>query len=473
MTISTEECQSYEFQAKVNERSPVIISGSGIKIKVKDPKTGITNEVIDAMTGAAVGSLGWGDDDVVEFMTEAAKETTYSYPANISNEYAQKLSKFYIDNSPPGAFAAALWTGSGSESNENAMKLIRQYWKEQGKDSKLKFISRSPSYHGYTLGALSIGSSSRSKYYEGILLPSSNTLKVSPCYPYRYQAKNESLEEYKDRLLKEIEDLIIAEGPETIAAIIVETLPGSSLGTAPPVPGYLLGIREICTKYDVIFMLDEVMCGTGRASPNGGLNCWENYLPLDKGPDIQTVGKTLGSGYVTIAGVLVSPKMKEVFVKGSGLIAGAQTYHCHAFNCFVALKIQEKIKKLGLTKNIFEVGNYMGKVLKEELLKDPTGIVGDVRGIGGFWSFELVKNKTTKEVFELSLDIGHRLQRICFENGVTVMGMQGSYNGKGDHVMIAPSYIITKEDADLIVHIIAKSVSQLKVELTEEGVLTV
>ncbi|CAK7912703.1 ornithine aminotransferase [[Candida] anglica] len=453
----------------LNTGTRTVSKGSGIHINVKDKKTGAERTIIDGMTGAAVGALGWGDSAVIDIITEAAKETVYSYPALFGNDYAQQLAQFYIDNSPPGAFAAALWTGSGSESNENALKITYQYWKEQGKSKKTKFISRKTSYHGYTIGALSIGDSARATYFSDILLKSDQCIKMDECHPYRYKKDDESLEEYKNRLLDDLEKLILAEDPETVASIIVETLPGSSLGTCPPPPGYLPGIRRLCDKYDIIFHLDEVMCGTGRCN-NGGLNCWENFLEPGQGPDIQVVGKTLGSGYVTIAGVLVSPKVKQVYTDKNATIMGAQTYHGHGFNCLVALKIQERIKELNLTANMFKMGNYMGELIGQKLL-GKSKITGDVRGIGGFWSVEFVKNTDTKEVFDVKLDIGHRIQDVCIDNGLTVMGMQGSFKGTGDHILIAPSFIVTKEDVEKIADIIEKSVLQVEKALIAEGEL--
>ncbi|CUM66270.1 uncharacterized protein PRCAT00003931001 [Priceomyces carsonii] len=461
--MTVEEQESYVFQSKVAHRQLSVIKGNGIKITFKDPKTGKCTEALDAMTGAAVGALGWGDSEVVNFINEAAMATTYSYPGSMNNEFSEKLAKFYIDNSPKGAFASALWVTSGSEANENAMKIIRQYHLEKKNFKKTKFISRNTSYHGFTLGALSIGNSARSKMFQEILLPTSQCLKVEPCYPYRNKKKGESLEQYGDRLVDEMEELILKEDPDTIGGVIVETLPGSSLGTVPPPANYLKGIRKLCNKYDIVFMVDEVMCGTGRINPNGKLNCWENFLTPEESPDLQSVGKTLGSGYVTIAGVLISPKVKRAFVEGSGSIIGAQTYSSHAFNCYVALKIQERIKELKLTENIFNVGNYMGEKLKDALADSK--IAGDVRGLGGFWSVELVKDRDTKESFPVGLDIAHRLQDICLSNGITVMGTQGCNAGVGDIIMLAPAFVITKVDADNIVSIVAKSVKELEGEL--------
>lgn len=479
MTISeSEEAQgpclqlmqnSFIFQAKIAEQVPTVIKGEGIKITVKDPKTGDIRELIDGMTGAAVGALGWADREVVDIMDRAARNAVYSYPAILGNQYLEELAQFYINNSPPGAFAAALWTTSGSEANENALKIIRQYHIEKGNFNKTKFISRKTSYHGFTLGALSISSNLRAEGFREILLPLHRCLKMDPWYPYRNKKPNESIELYTKGLLEGLESMILKEGALSIGAVIVETLPGTSLGTTPPTPGYLLGIRNICTKYDILFMLDEVMCGTGRASPNGGLNCWENYLPPNQGPDIQSVGKTLGSGYVTIAGVLVSPKVRDTFIAGSGTIVGSHTYSGHAFNCFVALEIQKRVKKLNLSENIFNMGNMMGALLTKGL-KD-SRIVGDVRGLGGFWSIELVKNTQTKECFPFSLNVARRLQDVCFSNGLNVMGAQGCANGVGDIVLLAPAYTVTSDDINALVGIVEKSVEDLENILFEEGAL--
>lgn len=461
---------SLVFQAKISDVLPQLVSGEGIRLRIQNPSTGEATEVLDGVTGAAVGALGWGDEKIRGIMAEAAQQTSYSFPAVFGNPYAEKLAEFYINNSPAGSFAAALWTCSGSESNENALKIIRQYFMEQGKVKKTKFISRKTSYHGYTIGALSIGSSLRSLLFQEILLPVNSCLKMEPFYPYRNKKNGETLEQYSSRLLNELESMIIAEDPETIAAIIVETLPGSALGTSVPTSLYMRGLRTLCDKYDIIFMLDEVMCGTGRSNPNGGLNCWECFLPPNEGPDIQTVGKTLGSGYVTIAGVLISPKVRDVFVNGSNNIIGAQTYSSHAFNCYVSLEVQKRIKELKLTENIFKIGNYMGDLLNQELSK--YSIVGDVRGIGGFWSVEFVKDKESKEVFPVECKVASKLQNICFENGLTVMGVQGCADEvRGDHISLAPSFVVTEEDVNEMVQILSKSIQSLEDSLREASVI--
>ncbi|KAM3160270.1 hypothetical protein ACU8KH_06611 [Lachancea thermotolerans] len=468
MTTDSAPTESYVFQGTINKKMPQVLRGKGVRMTIKkDGK--VYEDVIDGVTGAAVGALGWGDEEVLPIINKAASENTYSFPSLIGNQASEDLAKFYIDRSPKGAFSAALWCCSGSESNENALKIIRQYQQERGRPEKIKIISRDTSYHGFTLGALSISNCSRFNAFKEICIPQELCLKMPACYPYRYQKKGETEEEYSQRLLDTLEKMIVDNDPNTVSCVIVETLPGSSLGTAPPPKGYLPGIRALCNKYDVIMMLDEVMCGTGRSNPNGKLNCWENFLDPKDAPDIQTVGKTLGSGYVTIAGVLVGPKIRQAFVEGTNSVFGAQTYSSHGFNCAVALEIQKKIARDGLTENIFKMGNLMGEKLQKALLSEDN-IVGDVRGIGGFWSLEFVKDRATKEWFPVELDVGHRFQDICFQNGLNVMGMQGNADGhNGDISLLAPAFVITEKDVEDIVEIVIKSVGQLSKELKTEG----
>ena len=460
---------SVVFQSVVSKKPPHVVKAKGVYMTVE--KNGETFELLDGVTGAAVGALGAGDEEVFEIINEAAKNSFYTYPSLIGNQHSENLAQFYIDHSPKGAFASALWCCSGSEANENAMKIIRQYWLEKGNTKKIKFMSRETSYHGFTLGALSISSNGRAELFKDSLIDQAKCPKMPVCYPYRNQKDGQSEEEYTQELLDAAEKLIIESDPETIASLTVETLPGSSLGTVPPPKGYLPGLRRLCDKYDILFHLDEVMCGTGRSNPNGGLNCWENFLEPGQFPDIQTVGKTLGSGYVTIAGVLVGPKVKAAYDSGSGMVIGSHTYSSHGFNCGVSLKIQEKIMSLGLTKNIFEMGNLMGQKLKDTYL-GKHNIIGDVRGIGGFWTCEIVKNKETKQWFDKNLDVGHRAQEVLFEAGININGMQGCVSnktGEGDFVFIAPSFIITAEDVDEILSRFIKGISELEKQLITEG----
>ncbi|GMF06333.1 unnamed protein product [[Candida] boidinii] len=241
----------------------------------------------------------------------------------------------------------------------------------------------------------------------------------------------------------------------------METVGGSSFGTCVPVPGYLDGCKKVCEKYGALFVLDEVMCGLGRC---GAYHAWQKYM-ISRGPDLQTIGKTLGSGFVTLSGVLISPKVKSVIAAGSGATSGAQTYHSHDFNCRVGLAVQKKIDRDNLVENSEKMGQYLSSQLKEKLADSP--VVGEIRGAGLFWSIEFVKDKKTKATFPTEVKFCYRLQEKCFENGITTMAFSGTVDGiNGDHISIAPAYTITKPDIDLIVEIMAKSVDQMAAEVS-------
>lgn len=465
-----EKTESLLFEAVIAKKTPQIVGGKGIYVDIISE--GVKHEkILDACTGAAVGALGWGDEEVYDMVNKSIREHTYSFPFFVGNPHAERLADFYISNSPPGVFSSAMWCGSGSESNENALRIIRQYQLERGKPEKLKIISRMQSYHGFTLGAMSISAGNRSEIFKDIMIDQENIcLKMPVCYPYRYQRNDETEEQYSQRLLNSLEKIIVDNNPATVSAVVVETLPGSSLGTVTPPKGYLSGIRALCNKYDVIFMLDEVMCGTGRCNPNGKLNCWENFLTAEEAPDIQTVGKTLGSGYVTIAGVLVGPKIKNAYTNGSGMIFGSHTYASHGFNCSTALKIQKKIQRENLTSNIFQMGNLMGKTLRKTLVEEDNTIVGDVRGIGGFWSLEFIQDRLTKKPFPPEANVAKNFQKICFENKMNIMSMPGIIgDGTGDIALLSPSFIITESDVHEIISRICKCVKLITEKLQKEG----
>ncbi|OWB50922.1 transferase activity protein [[Candida] boidinii] len=443
MTVESEA--SYIFQGKVSKKPLMCVGGDGMYITIEDPVTKEKKVVLDALSGAAVSS--------------AAEKSVYTFGSYFANYAAEELGKFICDRSH-GAFTSALFTGSGSEANENALKIMKQYHIENGEPQRYKFISRHQSYHGYTIGALSIGEGPRKVPFRDILLSDDQTPKVSQCYPYRNKLEGESDEDYGKRLVQELEDVFIREGTDKVAGVIMETVGGSTFGTSPPVPGYLDGVKAVCEKYGALFMLDEVMCGMGRC---GSYMTWDQFM-TNGGPDIQSVGKTIGSGFVTLAGLLISPKIKNVYDAGSGFIAGAQTYHSHQFNCLVGLAVQKKIMRDNLVENIKETGTYMAEQLKIAL-KD-SKIAGDVRGCGSFWSVELVKDKATKEPFDPKLDVCHLVQDQAYENGITLMGGSGTIDGKiGDHVTVGPSYIMTKAEADIIVKALSGAILSVEKKL--------
>ncbi|GME81304.1 unnamed protein product [Ambrosiozyma monospora] len=280
-------------------------------------------------------------------------------------------------------------------------------------------------------------------------------------------------EEYTKELLAELEQCFIDNDPSTICGVIFETVGGSTIGTPTPPKGYLDGAKAICDKYGALFMLDEVMCGMGRCGYPFTFMHPDFGLSNGAGPDICTVGKTIGSGFVTLAGVLISPKIKKAIDEGSGYIMGAQTYHSHDFNCRVGLAVQKKIYSNNLIENCRVVGAYLKEQLQTKL-KD-NKIVGDIRGAGDFLSIEAVKDKATKEPFNPKLGVASLIAKRALDKGLYVMGLTGCIkseiqpNGSvvayGDHITMAPAFSFTKEHADFISTTLAEVFAELEKEL--------
>lgn len=460
--------ESQVFQKVISEKAPILSKADGMYITIEDPVTGDEKTIIDAMTGAAVGSLGHNDADIIKAMQDAAATSNYAFGLYLGNRASEELSKFMIDHSPQGHFSSCLWVGSGSEANENAMKIVKQYHLERGDTKRYKFISRLNAYHGFTIGALSIGDGIRKNDFKDILLSADQTPKVSACYPYRGITDKITEEDYTKLLLDELEQKFIDCDPTTVGAVFFETVGGSSFGTVPPPKGYLDGAKKICEKYGALFCLDEVMVGLGR---NGKYHCYESFMESGSGPDMMTIGKTIGSGYVTLAGIMISPKVKDAIVAGSNSTAGAQTYHCHEFNCAVGLAVQKKLWDEDLFAKGGEVGRYMMETVTERTKNSK--VVGDVRGLPLFFSLEFCDPKT-KEVLDPSFKFAYKLQDRCLEKGITTMSLQGTAGSKvdengtvvaiGDHISIAPAYIITKKEADIIIDALVESITEIEAE---------
>lgn len=469
--MTVEKISHHLFQATITQRQLNCIGTckDGQWLVLEDPATKERKEIYDAVSGAAVGSLKHGDKEILSKMSDFAQESAYSFCISYSNKAAEDLAALMCSKSD-GAFQSAMFVCSGSEANENAMKYVKQYHVERNEPRRCKYISRKQGYHGYLIASLSVGDNSRKPLLQNILLPEENTPKISRLYPYRDIKLDMTEEEYTEHLLDELEDTFIKNDPNTISGVILETVCGSLLGTTTPPKGYLDGAKAICHKYGALFMLDEVMCGLGRTGypfsfmdPNFGLT--------NGGPDILTVGKTIGSGYVTLSGVFLSPKIVKAIEEGSGVAIGFQTYHSHHFNCRVGLAVQNKINDNNLIENVREVGSYLKEQLQKQL--NDCMVFGDVRGAGNFLSVELVKNKETKEFFPPEMLMSKVLYEKTFGKGANFMCVAGCAgyevkDGKvieyGNHLTMAPAFEFTKKDADFIVRVIKETFDEIEKE---------
>ncbi|KAL7949185.1 pyridoxal phosphate-dependent transferase [Trichoderma barbatum] len=437
-----------------------VISSSGFYLQFDDGR-----RILDATGGAAVSCIGHGDLRVIDAITAQAKTLDYCHTMFYSCPSAEDLCKQLI-TSTNGQMAKAFIVSSGSEAMEAAMKLCRQYFIELSipEPSRTHFIARRESYHGTTLGALSVGCHlGRRAIYEPILMK--NISHVSPCNAYRNKMGNESIAEYVARLAKELDDEFQRVGSQNVCAFIAEPVVGAALGCIPAVEGYFKAMKAVCDKYGALLVLDEVMCGMGRT---GTMHAWEQEGVV---PDIQTIGKGLGGGYAPIAGLLVGHRVIKTLENGSGRFSHGQTYQAHPISCAAAAEVHRIMQSEDLVHNASRMGKYLGSLLKQKL--GHHRYVGDIRGRGLFWGIEFIKDKDSKAPFDRELDIAMLVHQkglgLTESNGILLYPGSGTVDGKlGDHILIAPPYNVTTGHVDLIVNLAVTAIEAAFEELADQ-----
>ena len=427
---------THVFQRQIHADMPRAKKGDGIYIIDADGK-----RYLDASGGAAVSCLGHSDPDVIQAIKDQAETLAFAHTAFFTSEAAEELANLLIGKAPDG-IEVVYFVSGGSEAMEAALKMARQYFLEVGEPERTKFIARRQSYHGNTLGALSVGGNVwRREPFEAMLMDVGH---IQPCYAYRNQLDGETEEEYGLRAADELEAEIQRLGPETVIAFVAETVVGATAGVVPPVKGYFKRIRDICDRHGVLLILDEVMCGMGRTGTT--FACEQDGIA----PDIVCIAKGLGAGYQSIGAALVSAKVFQAFSEGSGFFQHGHTYMGHPVACAAALAVQRKIQALDLLANVRE----QGEVLESRLL-DRLGNhahVGDIRGRGLFRGIELVADRATKEPFDPALKLHAGLKAQAMDRGLIYYPGGGTADGvQGDHILLAPPFIIEKPEIDELV----------------------
>ena len=387
-------------------------------------------QYLDMSGGAAVSCLGHGHPDVVKAVQDQAGMLAFAHTAFFTNEPQENLAdRLAARFSEDGA---KVWfTSGGSESNETALKIAWQYWRAQGQPEKTIVISRHFSYHGGTLGATSIsGSVFRRAPYERVL---HDWPRISPCYSWRHQFEGETERQYGHRVAAELDEAIRLAGPENVAAFIAEPVVGATLGVVPPVPGYFEEIRRICDKHHVLFIADEVMCGSGRCGTFFAHD-QENVTP-----DLVTIAKGLGGGYQPIGAVISRKQVCDVIAEDPGGFAHGHTYIGHAISCAAGVAIQKCLDD-GLLNSVSGKGEMMRQILRDRFGDHPA--VGDIRGRGLFAGIEFVADRNTKAPFPLADKIPGRLKTAAMEQGLICYPGGGTVDGKlGAHLLLAPPFI--------------------------------
>ncbi len=415
---------------------PIAVRGEGITLFTADGQA-----IIDASGGAAVAALGHGNRRIAEAIGRQAATMAYAHTGTFSNQPAEDLAELLLAGEP-GGLTRAWFCSSGSEGNEAALKLARQYFLEIGQPQRIHTIARRQSYHGTTLGALAAGGNMmRREKFEPILSRVHGL--VSPCFPYRFKHDNETDAQYLDRLSDELEAEFQRLGPDTVMAFLAEPVVGATTGCVTAIPGYFQRVRQICDRHGALLILDEVMCGMGRT---GTLHAWEQEGVT---PDIQIIAKGLGGGYQPIGGILIASGIVDAMEAGPGFLHG-QTYQAHPVACAAALEVQRIIREDNLLANVQAMGHRLEAALTERFGNHRH--VGDIRGRGLFWAIEFVTERASKAVFDPALKFNERVKREAFKRGLSGYPMGGTIDGKrGDHFIVAPPYIVTAAEIDAIV----------------------
>ncbi|TGT69047.1 aspartate aminotransferase family protein [bacterium M00.F.Ca.ET.159.01.1.1] len=430
---------------QINAALPVASGGKGIELFDSDGRA-----YIDASGGAAVSCLGHGHPDVIAAMHRQADTLAYAHTSFFTSDIAEALADRLVADAPAG-ISHAYFVSGGSEAVEAALKMARQYFVEIGQPQRRNIIARKQSYHGNTLGALATGGNEwRRAQFRPLLI---ETHHIDPCFAYRFQEAGESDEDYAARAAQALEDKIIELGPETVMAFVAETVVGATAGAVPPVADYLRRIRDICDRYGVLLILDEVMCGMGRT---GTLHACEQD---GVAPDLMTIAKGLGGGYQPIGAVLLSRKIFDAFANGSGLFQHGHTYICHPMACAAALAVQEVIARDKLLDNVKAMGAHLARRLGERFGNHPH--IGDIRGRGLFMGVELVADRSTKQPFDPKRKLHARIKKAAMANGLLVYPMGGTIDGaSGDHVLLAPPFICDVAAIDAIVERLGEAVGE-------------
>jgi len=418
-------------------QAPLAVQGEGVYIIDRTGK-----RYLDASGGAAVSCLGHSDAEVIEAIKTQVERLEFAHTGFFSSVPAEALAELLIKEAP-GDLDRVYFVSGGSEAVEAAIKLARQYCIEIGQPQRHRVIARRQSYHGNTLGALAAGGNLwRREPFAPLMI---QTTHISPCYAYRGQQQDETGFDYGQRVANELETEIQRLGEEQVMAFIAEPVVGATLGAVPAVEGYFKRIREICDQYGVLLILDEVMCGMGRT---GSL-----YACDQEGvaPDIMTIAKGLGAGYQPVGAMLCSARIYQAIEQGSGFFQHGHTYIGHPVACAAAHAVVKKIMDRRMLDRVLTQGVRLHKALLDKFGDHPH--IGDIRGRGLFFGLELVRDRGTKAAFPPQLGLHRKFKQTALENGLVCYPAGGTIDGQqGDHILLAPPFIIDTGHIDEIVN---------------------
>lgn len=433
-------------QHQPDQRLPRVTHGKGCEIFDDEGK-----RYLDGSGGPALFSLGYTHPEVNEAITEQLSRIQFGYSTTFTTDAIDGLADLIAEEAGPELKYTSFVSG-GSEAIETALKVALQYHAAQGNPGRIHFIARRQSWHGYTLGALSVsGHPARRRPYENVLMP---VTFVSPANEYRppLGATRENLTEF---LANELEQTILRIGPGKVAGFLFEPVVGAAGGAVPCPPGYAQKVREICDRYGVLMIADEVMCGIGRCGSWRALALWDNCAP-----DIMTIAKGLGGGFMPIGACVYRPNIYDAIVDRYGTVASVHTYSGHTLACAAALAVLKVIRKENLVEKCGSDGAYLMEALNRRFGQTPHA--GDIRGSGLFVAVELVQDRETKRPFPASERIADKVRAAALAEGLICYPSSGTVDGiSGDHVLLSPPYTVSRGEIDEMVDKLATAMTKL------------
>jgi adenosylmethionine-8-amino-7-oxononanoate aminotransferase len=420
---------------------------------------GSGKQYLDFSGSAAVNFIGHGVNEIVTAMTDQARGLEFihgsQFTTPVAEQYASELLQFAGDNFREGA---VYFCSGGSEAVEAALKLARQYQVETGERQRTQIVSRDQSYHGATLGAVAVSRNKRRREIYRPMLREFATVSTPYCYRCAYDCTDGCFncgQEYA----AEVEQ-VIADSEDTVAAVILEPVSGATLGAVVPPKGYLEKVAEICRRKEVLLIADEVMSGMGRTGRNFAVDHWRVT------PDILVAAKGLSSGYAPLGALIISKKVVDVIASGSGSFIHGFTYSSHPISLAAGRAVLNHIAQHSLVETAdSETDGSIANTLRERLgrLLDLDAI-GDVRGIGLLWAVEFVANRATKAPFPTETNFCGRVAQAAIARGLLVYPVQGCVDGDlGDHILIAPPAVISKEQISWAVEQLVAAVEEASV----------
>lgn len=428
----------------VHRTYPTVDRGEGVFLYDTDGK-----RYLDGSGGPMTASIGHGVEEITAAIDAQLSRVAFTYRTQFTNEPAETLAKRLTERAP-GDLDWAFFVGSGSEATEFAMRAAIAYWREVGEPAKVKILGRHISYHGMTLGSLSMsGHAGRRPDYGSLL----HAFPVGPpAYAYRYAEPGETDDDYAARSVAEFEAAVVAEDPSTVAAIIVEPIVGAAGGVLVPPAGYLCRLRDMCDRLGVLLILDEVITGMGRTGD------WFACTGEGVVPDLLAAGKGLSAGYSPVGAVLLRRHLVEAISRGSGVAPFGHTFSGNPLGTATCLAVLDYIERHDVLTNAKLRGQQLEAGLHELARRFP--FVADVRGRGLLWGFELVADPATGAAPDPSLNVAAALVDECFARGLIVY--PAGIAPLNNSVIISPPLTITEAETGLLLSLLGDALGTLR-----------